>query len=146
MSSIKINRNHVPYVDEKMKLFIRSKSKLQKIVKRQKTNNQLNNYIKNDLNDFFKNNSKIDYYFALEFILFFSNNYVEIERKVKEGALNTDKIKNETFWINPSKDLVIFFTYTFLFELYHDHLVPHLAYMEKLTPVEIIKEVNKYKA
>lgn len=141
---IEINRNHVPYITEKVKLFNRSKVKLLKITKRTKIVGEMNNHIKKDLILFLKNKNEIDYKFSLEFIMLFSADYIRIKEKVEKGELNPEKIQNDSFWINPSKDLVLFFAYTFLYEMYHDHLVPHLAYLEKCSTNEVIMELLKY--
>lgn len=142
---MEIKRNHVPYLDEKIKLFNRSRKKLYKISKRKKTKNQLNSYIKNDIVEFLKSNNSIRYINALEFIMFFSTDFIKIKQKVENGKLDPNKIKTSNFWLNPSKELVIFFAYTFLYELYNDHLVPHLDYMEKSSIEDIFNEINKYK-
>jgi hypothetical protein len=141
---IEIKRNHVPYINEKIKLFNSSKTKILKVTKKIKINGEIKNYIKKDVILFLKNKDEIDYKFALEFIILFSEDYIRIKERVRNGELNPEKIKEESFWINPSKDLVLFFSYTFLYEMYHDHLVQHLAYMEKCSTKEVIIELIKY--
>lgn len=143
-NKIDIKRNHVPYLGEKVKLFNRSKKKLLKIIKRLKVNNQVNDNIKKDLILKLKSVGEIDYKLALEFIMIFSLDYMRVKDRIMNKELDPEKIKTDIFWINPSKDLVIFFVYTLLYEMYNDHLIPHLDYLEKCNANEIELELNKY--
>jgi hypothetical protein len=141
---IEIKRNHVPYINEKIKIFNSSKTKILKVTNKIKVTGEMNTYIKKDVIYFLKNQSEIDYKFALEFIMLFSEDYIRIKGKIKNGDLNPEEIQKESFWVNPSKDLVLFFSYTFLYEMYHDHLVQHFEYMERCSINEVIMELIKY--
>ena len=69
------------------------------------------------------------------FIMFaLSPNFIEIEKKVKEGKLNFNYLIEEEFWENGVVDLQasIFFSYTFFNELYKDELIKDFKKLETL--------------
>lgn len=87
----------------------------------------------NSISSILKNNDI--YYRDCFFILFaLSQNFIEIEKNVKNGHLNFDYIKEEEYWENNKIDLnvSIFFCYTFLNSLYKEELSKDFYKLSKI--------------
>lgn len=88
----------------------------------------------NSISSILKNNDI--YYRDCFFILFaLSQNFIEIEKNVKNGNLNFDYIKEEEYWQNNDIDLnaSIFFCYTFLNSLYKEELSKDFENLNKIS-------------
>lgn len=144
MTNKEIEPLYVPYEEQKIKLLNRSKRKLLKIIKRESAGNEITQFFKTELIKNIKGDFKLDYKFTLIFVLYFGQKYLAIKDKIESGNLDTKKLQNDSFWVNPSKELLIFFIYTLVNEKYNDYIAPHLLYLEDLQPQQIINEINKY--
>lgn len=106
----------VPFKNEKEIKFKKSIKSILKITKKKKVSNALTNEIKQEIIKKINKKEINDFKFAFLFILFYSKEFEEIKIKIKNEEINTSKLKENSFWKNPSKNLLIFFNYTFLYE------------------------------
>lgn len=106
----------VPFKNEKEIKFKKSIKSILKITKKKKVSNALTNEIKQEIIKKINKKEINDFKFAFLFILFYSKEFEEIKIKIKNEEINTSKLRENSFWKNPSKNLLIFFNYTFLYE------------------------------
>lgn len=73
---------------------------------------------------FIKENNTIRYQDAFFIMFAFSNNFIEIEKKVKDGNIDFSHIQEESYWEKEVTNFneALFFSYTFLNSLYKSEL------------------------
>lgn len=137
-----IKPNFVPFQDEKERMLKLSRTKIISMIKKEKPKNIMMQKIKSELLNETKKNFFNNYKNALLFVLFYAIKFEELKKNKEK--LKIEKLKTKIFWDNPSKDLLIFFLYTFLFEKYHEYLIVHMEYMSEKSIDVIIKEIKRF--
>lgn len=132
----------VPFKREKEDKLRKNLKLILKFTKKKKIKSSMQNEIKQEIIKKIEKKEINDFKFSFLFILFFSEDFEEIKKSIKSGDLDTAKLKDDKFWKNPSKKLLIFFIYTYLFEKYKENIEKKFKELENDNLSNIIKKIK----